>query len=171
MNNILYIKVFSGLSGITYLENTLRIPFKHILLGLGFLIVAIYLVFKVSSSSRLIALGVLLTMLIFGLVISAVRVHRIQPNIAAAVSQNQTVAETKYAYDGGSSWFPLSWLAGVILAIAINIFTQGLGWQNGLYISILAFGAGFILAIGLTYMYWEHKYDKRIEVYGYERMK
>jgi hypothetical protein len=171
MSTILYLKVFNGLPRITYLENTLKIPFKHILLGLGLLMVAIYLVFKVSSDSRLIAIGVLLTMLIFGLVISAVRVHRIQPDIATAVSQNQTVAETKYAHDGGSSWFPLSWLAGVVLAITLNAFTRGLSWQNSLYISILAFGAGFILAIGLTYMYWEHKYNRTIEVYRYERVK
>jgi high-affinity Fe2+/Pb2+ permease len=171
MSTILYLKVFSGLPGITYLENTLKIPFKHILLGLGILIVAVYLVFKVSNDQRLIATSILLTMLIFGLVVSAVRVHRIQPDIATAVSQNKTVIETKYAYDGGSSWFPLSWLAGVVLGIILVAFTRGLGWQNSLYISILAFGAGFILAIGLTYMYWEYKYNRTIEVYRYERVK
>ena len=59
MDKILYLKTFNGLSGINYQEGSLQISFRHILLGLGILVVAIYLV--VASDKRLLAAGVLST--------------------------------------------------------------------------------------------------------------
>ena len=170
MNNILYLKVFSGLPGIQYKESATHISFGHTMLGIGVLVVLIYLIFRSPSENRYLSVIICVGLLIVGFAIFAVRARRLQPDIAAAVTQNQTTVQTKYAYDGGNLWFPLSPIAGVVIGLIVYNFFKGLSWHNNLLISILALGVGAVLAIGLTYMYWEYKYDKTIMVYNYSRL-
>lgn len=169
MNNIIYIKVFKDLPGIIYKKSTFRISRGHTLLGLGTLLFAG--LFFIESNNHFLAGSLLFIVFVSGFFISLARVRSVQSDIVVAVSKDQMMVETKYAYDGGNSWFPISPFVAILMGLAINKFTDDLYWQNILYIIIMGFVSGFVLAVGLTYMYLEYKYNTKIKVYGYTRNK
>lgn len=170
MKNVLYLKVFNNLPKIEYQKKAVHISFGHTFLGIALLLLVIYFIFQNLTEQHYSSIIVCAVFSFFGFIISLVRTSKVYKDISDGMLQNKITAETKYSYDGGNSWFPLGPTVGILLGLIIARFSENFN-NYDFPISIVSFGAGFVLAIGLSYLYWEFKYNRKILVYRYDRKK
>lgn len=172
---LLYIKTFSGLSGIVY-EKTTNRPARGILtVGLILLVVSLAIIFlRYSHQQQLPLLIVACVMFLVGFVPFVLRMQKLGADIGTASVKQMETLETSFSFDGGSGFFPFSPFVGVIIGIVIfqilgrywNLHPVGIG---GFIVGIIMFGAACLLAVGITYAFWEYKFDRTIVVYKYHR--